>query len=177
MKPADIYTNIELQLRTIAPEIGLTPSYVVGFLSRHEIALKTILLQNWPVWPIPRREDYLNCERCPGGLHRRGDPAPIPHVAIHNILCHNQHFKPLRPPGQSMADDMIWSRYEQQFTAQWGLCGVCSRIVRLYTIADRRGTLIQHRRPIDRRRDGRKRTEPDCDGARTVPVVMTRVGP
>ena len=173
MNPPKFYADLENRLRTSALQAGLDSAYLEAFLRRSGRQLKTILLRAWPVWPVPQRENFQICERCGGSLIRR-DQAPVPHVAVMALPCSGGHYRPLLPPGQSMADDSTWNTYAQQFTSRWGLCGECGKIIRLYSVGEKTDRLHLHTRPIDRRRDGRKRTEPDCEGTHQWPVVATQ---
>ena len=173
MTPAAFYSDLENRLRLAAPAAGLDAAYLEAFLRRNGRQLRAILLTCWPVWPVPRRDDFLICDHCGGSLIRY-DQAPVPHVAVMSLPCTRVRYRPLLPPGQSMADDSTWNRYAQQFTSRWGLCGECGAIIRLYSVGERTGRLHLHTRPIDRSRDGRKRKEPDCEGTHQWPVVATR---
>ena len=173
MNPAAFYRDLENRLRVAAPTAGLEAAYLEAFLRRKGRQLRAILLKVWPVWPVPKRENFQICDHCGGSLIRH-DQDPVPHVAVMSLPCTRVRYRPLLPPGRSMADDSTWNRYAQQFTSRWGLCGECGAIIRLYSMGTRMGRMHLHTRPIDRSRDGRKRKEPDCEGTHQWPVVATR---
>lgn len=168
LKPEELYQVVASALRAAPVE----PEYVEDFLERNVVGMKTAILQSWPILRVPRRSEYLICATCSSGLHRRGDPEPTPHAAIHNIPCPNPRYVPLAWVGDEWSHDQVWNQFTGQLRARWGLCGVCFRIKHLYTVGQYAGQLHSHTRPLTDQ-DGRKRKDPDCEGTHQLPLAAS----
>ena len=171
MNPGDLYKGIALRLSMAAPALGVDAAYVEGFLARNHRAMKTVLLESWPVLPVPERADYRFCRSCGHVAHHTEVRT---HAAIMGIPCSGP-FYPMPAPGKEWAADHNFAGIRSRMTARWGLCGVCGEIQRVMA---QRGVLFSHDRPIDVEIDGpRKRTRPECAGGHTAPVVASRLHP
>ena len=170
MNPGVVFKGIVAGVGLRLGDIGVEAAYFDGFLARNGRVLKATLLEAWPGLPLPKRDEYRRCSGCGDVAHRS---QVGPHIAIMGIPCSGQ-YRPLAPLGKEPMADHTFAGVISQRVARWGLCEVCGEIHR---VSRRDFQLIQHTRPLNKEIDGRKRKDPDCEGTRTIPAVISRRHP